>query len=156
HSGRAGRGRHVLAALRPAQSHCRRRLHAARPAYPSELAMTEQANTTQSGALTAAPADRGITRKQPSTWARASASLVRARWPLLAIICLVTLVIVALFAPQIAPSDPNRQHLIQRLQPPLSPNEQGESMYWLGSDGLGRDVLSRLIYGARVSLAVGV
>ncbi|MCB0151882.1 MAG: ABC transporter permease, partial [Caldilineaceae bacterium] len=57
---------------------------------------------------------------------------------------------------QIAPADPNRQHLIQRLQPPLSPNEQGESMYWLGSDGLGRDVLSRLIYGARVSLAVGV
>jgi len=89
-------------------------------------------------------------------WRSASASLVRARWPLLAVICLVTLVIVALFAPQIAPADPNRQHLIQRLQPPLSPNEQGESMYWLGSDGLGRDVLSRLIYGARVSLAVGV
>ena len=118
--------------------------------------MTNQANTTQSGALTATPADQGITRKQPSMWRSASASLVRARWPLLAVICLVTLVIVALFAPQIAPADPNRQHLIQRLQPPLSPNEQGESMYWLGSDGLGRDVLSRLIYGARVSLAVGV
>ena len=44
------------------------------------------------------------------------------------------------FAPQIAPPTPNRQHLIQRLQPPLSPNEQGESMYWLGSDGLGRGV----------------
>ncbi|MCB0067426.1 MAG: ABC transporter permease, partial [Caldilineaceae bacterium] len=118
--------------------------------------MIEQAKTTQSGALTATPADQGITRKQPSMWRSASASLVRARWPLLAVICLVTLVIVALFAPQIAPADPNRQHLIQRLQPPLSPNEQGESMYWLGSDGLGRDVLSRLIYGARVSLAVGV
>lgn len=118
--------------------------------------MIEQANTTPRGARTAAPADQGITRKQPSAWARASASLVRARWPLLAIICLVSLVIVALFAPQIAPADPNRQHLIQRLQPPLSPNEQGESMYWLGSDGMGRDVLSRLIYGARVSLAVGV
>ena len=118
--------------------------------------MTKQADTTQSGAQMTAPEIQGATRKQPSTWARASASLVRARWPLLAIFCLATLVVVAIFAAQIAPADPSRQHLIQRLLPPLSPNEQGESIYWLGSDGLGRDVLSRLIYGARVSLAVGV
>ena len=118
--------------------------------------MIKPANTTQSGSPLAAPSDRGSTRKQPSAWARASASLVRARWPLLAIICLVTLIIVAIFAPQIAPADPSRQHLIERLLPPLSPNQQADSVYWLGSDGLGRDVLSRLIYGARVSLAVGV
>jgi len=118
--------------------------------------MIEQANTTQSGASVAASMVQGSVRKQRSDWARASASLLRARWPLLAAICLTTMVTVAIFAPQIAPADPNRQHLIQRLQPPFSPNEQADRTYWLGSDGLGRDVLSRLIYGARVSLAVGV
>ncbi len=118
--------------------------------------MSEQVNTSKVVVQTNAMEDGRVMRKQPSLWTSATASLVRARWPLLAIICLLVLIIAALFAPQLAPADPNRQHLIQRLLPPLSPNEQSESMYWLGSDGLGRDVLSRLIYGARVSLAVGV
>jgi peptide/nickel transport system permease protein len=95
-------------------------------------------------------------RRQPSFLRSAWASLTRARWPLLAVICLMSLIIVAIFAPQIAPADPNRQYLIQRLLPPLSANAAADSVYWLGSDGLGRDILSRLIYGARVSLAVGV
>ena len=97
-----------------------------------------------------------ILRRSPTVWQRASHSLVRAKWPILAIIFLILLIFVATFAPQLAPADPNRQNLIRRLQPPLTLADDGTMEYWLGSDGLGRDVLSRLIYGARVSILVGL
>ena len=58
-------------------------------------------------------------------------------------------VMVALLAPVLAPSSPGDQDLMKRFLPPLS---QG---YPLGTDSLGRDILSRLIYGARISLGVG-
>jgi len=58
------------------------------------------------------------------------------------------LVFCALFAKQIAPFDPNRQYYRDTLHPP-------SSKYLLGTDSLGRDQLSRIIYGARVSLLVG-
>ncbi|MDO4295788.1 MAG: ABC transporter permease [bacterium] len=58
-------------------------------------------------------------------------------------------VLAALFAPLVAPYDPAKQDLLQRLQPP-----SGE--HWLGTDELGRDVLSRIIYGSRVSLVIGL
>src|SRR5580658_3041724 len=61
-------------------------------------------------------------------------------------------VIVALAAPLVAPQDPNQTDLAARLLPPLS--SSGGVRYLLGTDDLGRDVLSRVIYGARVSLAV--
>ena len=97
-----------------------------------------------------------ILRRSPTVWQRASHSLIRAKWPILAIIFLIMLIFVATFAPQLAPADPNRQNLIRRLQPPLTLADDGTMEYWLGSDGLGRDVLSRLIYGARVSILVGL
>jgi len=61
---------------------------------------------------------------------------------------------VALFAPWIAPQDPNAQNLLGRLKAPGT--EVRGITYWLGSDELGRDLLSRVIYGARVSLMVAV
>lgn len=94
-------------------------------------------------------------RLQPSVWRRAGHSLRRAKWPILGIAFLVLVTIVALFAAQLAPADPNRQNLIRRLQPPLTFTDDGQIEYWLGSDGLGRDVLTRLIYGARISILVG-
>lgn len=97
-----------------------------------------------------------LLRRQPSFWKRASASLVRAKWPILALVFLGVFAFAAVFADQLAPKDPNRQNLILRLQPPMTPNEDGVIEFPLGTDGLGRDVLSRLIYGARVSLLVGV
>ncbi len=61
---------------------------------------------------------------------------------------LVFLVLVAVFAPVLAPSDPFSQNLGARLLPP------GAGGYLLGSDSLGRDILSRLIYGARITLYI--
>ena len=58
------------------------------------------------------------------------------------------LVLLAVLAPLLAPWDPNRPDTKKILTPP-------SSKHWLGTDPLGRDVLSRVLYGARVSLAVG-
>jgi peptide/nickel transport system permease protein len=106
----------------------------------------------------AAPGAAQPRRRQRSFGAQARASLLRARWPLIAIAFLVLLVLCALFAGVLAPADPNRQNLILRLQPPMTDVQiEGEPFrFVLGSDGLGRDVLSRVIYGSRVSLLVGL
>jgi peptide/nickel transport system permease protein len=63
------------------------------------------------------------------------------------------LVIPALLAPQVAPYDPLKGSLAKRLKPPVW-EAGGSSAHLLGTDKLGRDLLSRIIYGARVSLAV--
>ncbi|MFT7190478.1 MAG: peptide/nickel transport system permease protein [Dinoroseobacter sp.] len=65
---------------------------------------------------------------------------------------LAILLIFAVFAPWLAPLDPDRQNLLARLKEPGF--EARGAVYWLGSDELGRDVLSRVIYGARVSISV--
>jgi peptide/nickel transport system permease protein len=57
----------------------------------------------------------------------------------------VILLLAALFAPWLAPFDPNIQHIDIRLMPP-------SAQHWLGTDGFGRDLLSRVIYGARPTL----
>lgn len=88
-------------------------------------------------------------------WRRAARSLRRAGWPLLAICLLLFAFFLSLFGPAISPKDPNRQSLIERLTPPFQA-EDGQVVFPLGTDALGRDVLSRLIYGTRVSIFVGV
>jgi peptide/nickel transport system permease protein len=65
-----------------------------------------------------------------------------------AALCLIV-VCGAVFAPWLAPFDPNDQHIIDRLLPP-----GGD--YLLGTDSFGRDVLSRILWGARISLVVSV
>jgi peptide/nickel transport system permease protein len=67
----------------------------------------------------------------------------------------LVLVVVALAAPLIAPHDPIRQSLRTRLAAPTLAGADGKA-HLLGTDHLGRDVLSRAIYGARVSLLVGL
>ena len=86
---------------------------------------------------------------------RAVRVMVEARWPVLAMVILLATAIAAAFGPALAPFDPNRQNLVLRLAEPLASGPDG-SVFWLGSDVLGRDVLTRLLYGARVSLLVGV
>ncbi|WP_205648446.1 ABC transporter permease [Acuticoccus kandeliae] len=73
-------------------------------------------------------------------------------WPFVAIFA--AFVIIAIFAPLIAPESPNAQNLLGRLKPPGT--ESRGVLYLLGSDELGRDLLSRIIYGARISLSVAI
>lgn len=67
---------------------------------------------------------------------------------------LAAIVLMAVFAPLIAPYDPNAQNLSQRLIPPVW-YEGGTWDHIFGTDNLGRDYCSRIIYGARISLLIG-
>ena len=78
------------------------------------------------------------------------------RYPMVPLALLVFLLLVpAALAPQIAPYDPLRGSLAKRLKAPVW-MEGGTSDHLLGTDKLGRDILSRMIHGARVSLAVSL
>ncbi|MGA8117344.1 MAG: ABC transporter permease [Actinocatenispora sp.] len=76
------------------------------------------------------------------------------RTGLVPLVVIAVYVLAAVFAPLLAPHDPNHTDLAVRLAGPLA-HENGVR-YLLGTDELGRDVLSRLIYGARVSIIVAV
>ncbi|MFD8572614.1 ABC transporter permease [Streptomyces sp. NPDC059639] len=97
-----------------------------------------------------APAPAATAVTQPSVWR----SLLRNRLAAVALALLVLIVVCAVFAPLIAPADPNAQNLLARLQPPAW-QSGGSSAHLLGTDQLGRDLLSRVVYGTRVSLLVG-
>ncbi|MCA9311557.1 MAG: ABC transporter permease, partial [Phycisphaerales bacterium] len=68
---------------------------------------------------------------------------------------LLALIVCAVGAPWIAPFDPNEQDLLNALKTPFWTDGAAEG-HWLGTDNLGRDTLSRLIYGTRVALFVAV
>lgn len=79
----------------------------------------------------------------------------RQSWSMLASCVLIGLVVAAAaFADRVAPQDPLRQHIVRRLLPP-SWETGGSMMNILGTDQLGRDVLSRIVFGARASLLLG-
>lgn len=79
-----------------------------------------------------------------SSWRRAA----RSGGLLTGLALTAAMVLAALFAPWIAPYDPDAQNVVQKLEPP-------SSEYLFGTDAFGRDVLSRVIWGARMSLFVG-
>jgi len=81
--------------------------------------------------------------KAPSLWRR----LGWASW--IGIILVALLIIAALFAPWLAPYEPTAQNILNQLRPPNAAN-------WLGSDDFGRDIFSRLLWGARYSLTIGI
>lgn len=85
--------------------------------------------------------------------------LLRKLWHLrlgvLGAILIAGLVFVAVFAPLVSPHDPYEQNIMARLLP-LSWMEGGRPEYVLGTDHVGRDLFSRLVYGARISLTVGL
>lgn len=65
------------------------------------------------------------------------------------VVVIILLTLMAIFAPWISPYEPNAQHVIEAYRAP-------SLKYWLGTDEFGRDVLSRIIYGARPALVIGV
>jgi dipeptide transport system permease protein len=70
------------------------------------------------------------------------------------LVVFILLVLMALFAPWIAPHDPSQQYRDAFLTPPIW-QEGGKAMFILGTDAIGRDILSRIIHGARYSLLIG-
>ncbi len=79
----------------------------------------------------------------------AARRLRRNRAAMIGLVVVGLLALLALFAPLVAPADPISQDLDARLLPP-------SRQHWLGTDDLGRDLLSRIIYGGRTSLTVGI
>jgi len=75
--------------------------------------------------------------------------LVRNRSAVVGLAMVLVLAIVGLLAPVISPYDPVRPVMRERLTPPTS-------QHWFGQDEMGRDILSRIIHGARISLTIGV
>lgn len=88
--------------------------------------------------------------KSPGFWSGVLMRLRRDPVAMVALGILVLLILMAIFAPYLAPYDPAKGSVIRRLKPIGTPG------YILGTDELGRDMLSRLIYGARLSLLMGV
>ena len=85
---------------------------------------------------------------------RAATRSLRAALASAGAVLLAVEIAVAAVAPVITPASPVAQDLASRLKPPRSVDPSGVR-HWLGTDALGRDVLSRIIFGARVSLIVG-
>jgi ABC-type dipeptide/oligopeptide/nickel transport system permease subunit len=110
---------------------------------------------------TSAPGNVGVAEVGPlrpdsATAGRASLRrLLRLRWGVAAAAGLLMIVAASVLAPWIAPHDPLAVNIRHRLGPPAW-MERGTSEHLLGTDQVGRDLLSRMIHGGRVSLVVGV
>jgi peptide/nickel transport system permease protein len=89
---------------------------------------------------------------RPAVWSRLGGRLGRGGAAVVPLAVLIAALLIC-FPGRLAPSDPGAQNLAARLLPPLS---GGAARYTLGSDQLGRNVLSRLIFGARTSLVIGL
>src|SRR5436305_1767307 len=83
-----------------------------------------------------------------TTWNAAAALGRRNVLASIGMVLVAVFVVFALFAPWIAPQNPSNIDLPSRLQPP-------SGAHWFGTDELGRDIFSRVIYGARLSMLVG-
>jgi peptide/nickel transport system permease protein len=106
---------------------------------------------------TGAPSEQVAGRKRRPFLVDFSTRLVREK-PLATVggVIVLVLLIFAIFAPWLAPEGFNDVHPYQTLQPPGTEKADLPGKYWMGSDNLGRDVLSRVIYGARISVQVGL
>ncbi|AEF56267.1 ABC transporter permease [Marinomonas posidonica] len=88
-------------------------------------------------------------------WRRALNKFLGHRGLFIGSVILGVIVLAAIFAPWLAPHDPYVQNISQRMIPPIW-HEKGTWEHILGTDKLGRDYLSRLLYGARISLTIGL
>jgi peptide/nickel transport system permease protein len=98
----------------------------------------------------AASAPLDLTQRSPGYWQNAARRLLRDPVAVAAGLVVLVLILLAILGPWIVPADPYKTSMLGRLKPIGSPG------YPLGSDELGRDLLSRLIVGARLSLFMGL
>lgn len=101
----------------------------------------------------ARPADIRSARRE-SLLVRNLLLFATSKLSLISAVVVLGFVIMAIAAPLVAPHDPHETDLFRRLQPPAW-MEGGEWSFLLGCDALGRDILSRIIYGARISIFIG-
>ena len=106
------------------------------------MASVTDAAVPTSAALRATAGGRGLLLKRQLHQALRNPTLM------FGLVVMVIMLFTAAFAPLLAPEDPISLKLGSRLRPP-------SAQHWFGTDDLGRDILSRIIYGARVSLQVG-
>ena len=107
-------------------------------------------------AIGAAVGDAAESRAAASTrTGRALTRLRRLKWGVLALLVVLVIIASAAFAPWVAPGDPLAVDIRHRLAPPAW-MDGGSPQHLLGTDQIGRDLLSRVIYGGRVSLVIGV
>lgn len=81
--------------------------------------------------------------------------LLKSKTGLVGFIIVISVILMAIFASSLAPFEPAKQDPSAILKPP-SWLEDGDKAYFLGTDNLGRDILSRIIYGSQISLLVGI
>ncbi|MDA8109169.1 MAG: ABC transporter permease [Betaproteobacteria bacterium] len=100
--------------------------------------------------MAAVPAEAALpARSESPTWRRFKDAFRRHPTAIFGAVVLVLMVLVALAAPYLHTVDPQALSPIRRLRPP-------SAEYWFGTDMLGRDVYSRVLYGTRVSLTIGI
>ncbi|TNJ65537.1 ABC transporter permease [Paenibacillus hemerocallicola] len=95
-------------------------------------------------AITTTPAVKPVLPRNRA-WARFKQN----KLAVISLFVMAAIILLALFAPLIATHDPAEQDLLNRLKPPSAD-------HWFGTDDLGRDLFSRVLYGSRVSLSVGI
>ena len=95
----------------------------------------------------------GLRTAAPSPFAYFASATLKAfntnKTSWIGLVVFLIVVVAAILAPVLAPFDPNDQNILEKLRAPTLE-------HWLGTDSFGRDTLSRLIYGARISLIIGV
>jgi peptide/nickel transport system permease protein len=99
--------------------------------------------------VTALPPQAATTAQEENPWARAWRRLKRRKGAMAGLVVVVVLVLLAVLAPWIAPYDPTATSFSTVRKPP-------SWAHWFGTDEVGRDVLSRILFGARASLSAGL
>ncbi len=93
--------------------------------------------------------------KRVARWRKVLRKLIENKGAIFGLIMVLGVVVSAVFAPVLSPHDPILQDVEKRLLPPMW-QTGAEPQYLLGTDHLGRDIVSRLIYGARISIVISV
>jgi peptide/nickel transport system permease protein len=123
-------------------------------AEPRDVSVDPTTSTSDGQASSARTLSRQGTRSTARRMPRALSSLFANRLATFGAVVLILVTLAAIFAPWIAPHDPRDGILVHNRTPPVLA-EGGSTEYLLGTDTLGRDIFSRVLYGARISLVVG-